>query len=323
MSRIHEALQKAQDGATAASAPTPPAEQTSDPGHETFPIERAEHRLVATAPPPAAPRTAGPTAPASPQPTASVAPAATMTTTVEQPLTFERVDARYAGKIVVDEDISAESREQYRRLAASLHHAQAAAGIKVVMLSSAVMGEGKTLTSSNLALTLSESYHKQVLLIDADLRRPTLHSLFRIRTGAGLSEGLMHPTSGHKIPIHQISNRLAILSAGRPTSNPIAGLTSLRMRQLLDEARGSFDWVIVDTPPVALLPDANLLSAMVDGAVLVVRAESTPWDLVQRAAAAIGQERLLGVVLNGATAEAAAGYYGYDYYSVPQTTPST
>jgi Mrp family chromosome partitioning ATPase len=95
------------------------------------------------------------------------------------------------------------------------------------------------------------------------------------------------------------------------------------MRQLLDEARGSFDWVIVDTPPVALLPDANLLSAMVDGAVLVVRAESTPWDLVQRAAAAIGQERLLGVVLNGATAEAGAGYYGYDYYSVPQTTPST
>jgi protein-tyrosine kinase len=242
-----------------------------------------------------------------------------------QAVAFERVDARYAGKIVVDEDISGESREQYRRLAASLHHAQAASGIRVVMLSSAVMGEGKTLTSSNLALTLSESYHKQVLLIDADLRRPTLHSLFRIRTGAGLSEGLMHPTGEMKIPVHQISSRLAILAAGRPTSNPIAGLTSIRMRQLLDEARGTFDWVIVDTPPVALLPDANLLSAMVDGAVLVVRAESTPWDLVQRAAGAIGQDRLLGVVLNGATAEAGSGYYGYDYYSDPQatTTPST
>jgi Mrp family chromosome partitioning ATPase len=92
------------------------------------------------------------------------------------------------------------------------------------------------------------------------------------------------------------------------------------MRQLLEEARGAFDWVIVDTPPVALLPDANLLSAMVDGAVLVVRAETTPWDLAQRAVAAIGRERLLGVVLNGATAEAASDYYGYDYYSAPQTT---
>jgi Mrp family chromosome partitioning ATPase len=70
------------------------------------------------------------------------------------------------------------SREQYRRLAASLHHAQEASGIKVVMLTSAVMGEGKTLTSSNLALTLSESYQKNVLLVDADLRRPALQALF-------------------------------------------------------------------------------------------------------------------------------------------------
>lgn len=315
MSRIHEAMQRAHGGAQERAGLERPAATAPGGEHETFPGESVERRRIEATPPP----------PPSPPVPPAMAETSSMATTTGEPLTFKRVDARYAGKIVVDEDISAESREQYRRLAASLHHAQAAAGIKVVMLSSALMGEGKTLTSSNLALTLSESYHKQVLLIDADLRRPTLHSLFRIRAGAGLSEGLMHPTSEHRIPVHQVSSRLAILTAGRPTSNPIAGLTSLRMRQLLEEARGTFDWVIVDTPPVALLPDANLLSAMVDGAVLVVRAESTPWDLVQRAAGAIGHERLLGVVLNGATAEAGAGYYGYDYYSVPQptTTPST
>ena len=80
----------------------------------------------------------------------------------------------------------------------------------------------------------------------------------------------------------------------------MAGLTSERMRRLIDEAREAFDWVIIDTPPVGLLTDANLLASMVDGAVLVVKAGSTPYDLVKRAVDAIGRERLLGVVLNRA-----------------------
>jgi len=312
MSRIHEALQKSQQkGATGQDVQEATGDDELAVENEAFPIELSERRRVKTAAP-----SAPSAAPRPPVPEGETTPQAEA-----HALSFERIDARYAGKIVVDENMSAESREQYRRLAASLHHAQAATGIKVVMLTSAVMGEGKTLTSSNLALTLSESYHKQVLLIDADLRRPTLHSLFRIRTGSGLTEGLAPTGADLKVPVHQISSRLGILPAGRPTSNPIAGLTSVRMRLLLEEARGSFDWVIVDTPPVALLPDANLLSSMVDGAVLVVRADSTPWDLVQRAAAAIGQDRMLGVVLNGATAESGADYYGYDYYTTPQ--PST
>jgi protein-tyrosine kinase len=331
MSRIHEALQK---NTQRGEATTKSVDQLAA-GHaptaaenEAFPIELSERRLAKGAAPAVGTTTA--TVPTAAPAGATLTPkqshasdqAAAPGVNTAHVMSFERIDARYAGKVVVDENISGESREQYRRLAASLHHAQAATGIKVVMLSSAVMGEGKTLTSSNLALTLSESYHKQVLLIDADLRRPTLHSLFRIRAGAGLTEGLAAGGAAHKVPVHQISSRLGVLAAGRPTSNPIAGLTSARMRQLLEEARGSFDWVIVDTPPVALLPDANLLGAMVDGAVLVVRAGSTPWDLVQRAVAAIGQEHLLGVVLNGATAEAGSNYYGYDYYSVPQTTPT-
>ena len=97
----------------------------------------------------------------------------------------------------------------------------------------------------------------------------------------------------------------------------MAGLTSERMRRLLTEARESFDWVIIDTPPVMLLPDAHLLASMVDGAVLVVRASSTPHEHVKRAAETIGRQRILGVVLNRAEASAQPAYgaqYYYGYY---------
>jgi Mrp family chromosome partitioning ATPase len=88
------------------------------------------------------------------------------------------------------------------------------------------------------------------------------------------------------------------------------------MRQLVDEAKDSFDWVILDTPPLTLLPDAHLLSPLVDGAVLVVRANSTPHALVKRASEIIGAQRIVGVVLNRAEAEQQPnyGYYAHGYY---------
>jgi capsular exopolysaccharide synthesis family protein len=227
---------------------------------------------------------------------------------------FERLDTRLTEKIVVDTNMSPASREQYRRLAAVLHDAHNTSGLRVIMVASAVAGEGKTLTASNLALTFSESYQKRVLLIDADLRRPSLHSVFKLNTAMGLGDGLL--SSGEtKMLVRQVSARLAVLPAGRPSSDPMAGLTSSRMRRLLDEARQSFDWVILDTPPVMLLPDANLLAAMVDGAVLVVRAASTPHEYVKRSVEAIGRQRVLGVVLNRAEGAASHDdhyeYYGY------------
>jgi capsular exopolysaccharide synthesis family protein len=160
---------------------------------------------------------------------------------------------------------------------------------------------------------LSESYQKRVLLIDADLRKPTLHQVFRINSTLGLSTGL-DPANEAKLTVHQVSPRLSVLPAGRPTSDPMAGLVSDRMRRLIDEAREAFDWVIVDTPPIVLLPDANLLSAMVQGTVLVIRANSTPHDLVKRAVDAIGAPRIIGTVLNQAAIGSRSGYGAYSYY---------
>ena len=225
---------------------------------------------------------------------------------------FERLDARLTEKIVIDENMSAISREQYRRLAAVLHDAQSTTGLQVLMVASAIAGEGKTLTAANLALTFSESYQKRVLLIDGDLRRPTLHSVFRLDTTSGLADGLLSPTET-KMVVRQVSTRLAVLPAGRPSSDPMAGLTSERMKRLLAEARGAFDWVILDTPPVMLLPDAHLMASMVDGAVLVVRASSTPHELVRRASEAIGRSRIVGVVLNRAEPSSQKDHYYYSY----------
>jgi protein-tyrosine kinase len=236
------------------------------------------------------------------------------TTAAPESTLFERLDARLTEKIVVDHNMSPASREQYRRLAAVLHDAHNTSGLRLIMVASAVAGEGKTLTASNLALTFSESYQKRVLLIDADLRRPSLHTVFRLDTALGLGDGLLS-TGETKMLVRQVSPRLAVLPAGRPSSDPMAGLTSERMRRLLEEAKQSFDWVILDTPPVMLLPDAHLLASMVEGAVLVVRAGSTPHELVKRSADAIGRSRILGVVLNRADAQGRHDdhyqYYGY------------
>ena len=230
---------------------------------------------------------------------------------------FERLAARLSKKVVVDQTMLPSSREQYRRLAAALHQNQAASGLKVVMISSAVASEGKTLTASNLALTFSESYHRSVLLIDGDLRRPSVHTVFGITDELGLSDGLAAPDE-RPLTLHQVTQRLTVLPGGKPISDPMAGLTSDRMRRLIEEARDAFDWVIIDTPPVGILSDANLLASMVDGAVLVIKAEATPYQLAQRAIDALGRNRILGVVLNRASAPAAAPYTYYHYYNTGQ-----
>lgn len=233
----------------------------------------------------------------------------------------ERFDARLEHKVVVDAEMDPISREQYRRLAAGLHAAQAASGLKVILIASALASEGKTLTTSNLALTFSESYQRTVLLIDGDLRRPSVHQVFGLPRDPGLCEGLSAPAD-RKLPLHQVSPRLTVLTAGDvSTGDPMGALTSDRMHRVIQEARDAFDWVIVDTPPIGLISDASLLAEFADGVILVVKANATPHDLVQRAVAALGKDRILGLVLNRAT-NPPGGHYKYSYSSYYHSTAS-
>lgn len=217
-------------------------------------------------------------------------------------------------KLIIGEGVDPAMLEQYRHLGAVMHHAQKASGVRSVMVTSALPSEGKTLTATNLALTLSQSYQRRVLLVDADLRRPRMREMFALSSAEGLTDSLVTPRR-ERLPVQQITPTLWVLTSGHPVPDPMSLLVSPAMKQLLDEARDSFDWVVVDTPPIGLLPDANLLAAMIDTALLVVSAQSTPYPMVQRAAQAIGPNRILGVVLNRAeraTLPASYGYYGYN-----------
>jgi capsular exopolysaccharide synthesis family protein len=206
--------------------------------------------------------------------------------------------------------------EQYRRLAATLHELQAERGVKTLMVTSAVPKEGKTLTVSNLAMTLSESFGRRVLLIDADLRRPSVHEIFGVPNTHGLRDALASATT--ELSLVQLSRNLTILPAGKADSNPMAGLTSERMRVLLEESSAAFDWVLLDAPPVGIMPDANLLAGLTQGVVFVVAAASTPHSVVERAIANIGRDQIVGIVLNGVEPSniTQAGYYEEYYQSV-------
>jgi protein-tyrosine kinase len=227
-----------------------------------------------------------------------------------------RLGYEVEGKIVVDAETSPVSVEQYRRLAATLHQMQVTGGLQTVMISSALPRDGKTLTSTNLALTLSESYKRRVLLIDADLRKPSIHALFRLPNARGLADGLRSEASG-TLPLIEVTSRLTVLPAGSPDRSPMAGLTSERMKGVLKEASGRFDWILIDTAPIGLISDAHLLADHVDGVLLVIGAGSTDYSAVKRTVNELGREKIIGVVLNRVQEERAPNAY-YQYYSADQ-----
>jgi protein-tyrosine kinase len=236
--------------------------------------------------------------------------------TPEQRLDPEATYARMpGGEKLISGQADHATVEQFRRLAGRLHLAQAERGTRVLLVTSALVGEGKTLTATNLAITLSESYKKNVLLIDADLRRPWLHEMFHVPNLSGLNDGL-NASVDRKVPVIRFSEYLSVVTAGRPEADPMGVLTSERMRRVLEDAAGAFDWVIIDTPPVALLTDAHLLASLVDSVLIVVRAGKTPLAAIRKAAEAVGRNKVLGVVLNCAEAVlASADYQYYESYS--------
>lgn len=212
-------------------------------------------------------------------------------------------------RLVVSPKMSHTALQQYRRLASTLHQLQLERGLRSLVITSAVAGEGKTITSANLAITLSESLKRRVLLIDADLRRPVLDKIFKTRSSPGLSN--MLASSEPVARVVAVSDRLTLLAGGRPEHDPSGVLTSDRMRLLVEDAVKSFDWVLIDTPPASVFSDASLLSMLTDGVLMVIRASSTPIAQIQRGIAAVTPERIVGTVLNQ-TENITMQQYGYD-----------
>nr|AHN98021.1 hypothetical protein [uncultured bacterium lac193] len=201
---------------------------------------------------------------------------------------------------------------EYRQLAATLLQTNADKPVLVVAVTSALPGEGKTLTSANLALILADAYRRRVLLVDGDMRRPTLHTLFGAANSLGLGDCLK---AAHLVPgsTVEIGRGLTLLPAGRPDRDPVGQLSSPRFKEFLDHASKTFDCIVFDTPPAVLLPDAELIASAVHTVLLVVQAAKTPYQDVQRAVAALGRERIAGVVLNRVAQDTrrASGYHQY------------
>jgi protein-tyrosine kinase len=217
------------------------------------------------------------------------------------------------GKLVVGQNVPLVAVEQYRRLATVLHDHHVQSGLKTLMVSSSLPREGKTLTIVNLALTLCESFHERVLLIDADLRRPSIHEVFGIPNQTGLAD-ITRAAAG-TIPLVDISTRLSVLTAGRPEASPLAPLASDRARRVIADAAAHFDWVLLDTPPVGLLPDASVVASLCEGILFVIRAGTTPYTIAKRCIAELGADRIVGVALNGVEWDARDTHgYGAGYY---------
>jgi capsular exopolysaccharide synthesis family protein len=220
-----------------------------------------------------------------------------------------RFSEAYRDKLVIDPSASITSIEQYRRLAATLHHLQAEQGLGRLMVSSALPREGKTLTVVNLALTLSESYGRRVLLIDADLRRPSVHEVFGIRGRHGLCDALRSERA--QFHFSRVSENLWVMPAGSPDADHMTALASRQIEQFLDEVAPQFDWILLDTPPFGVMADAGLLVRLTRAVIIVIAAGSTPCARVEKAVNEFGREHIVGTVLNrveGAAARLSAYY---------------
>jgi protein-tyrosine kinase len=206
-----------------------------------------------------------------------------------------RVRGDFAEKVISHAAVSAVAIEQYGNLAEHLQRWKVARGGNLVMLASAVSGEGRTLTALNLALALRSSSPRGVLLVDADVWRPGLNQVLLVEARSGLSDAV---ESGEAPAPIVVSTGLALLPAGRPTTASAAMLASDEMRAVLRELSAEYDWVLIDTPPLGEVPDAAQLGRLVDGILLVVANSRTDIATLRQAVAEVPDDRIIGVVLN-------------------------
>lgn len=201
--------------------------------------------------------------------------------------------------------------ESYRILRTNIMYSSFDKKIKRILVTSSEPGEGKSTTSGNLALAFAQD-EKKVILIDCDLRKPSLHKKFRISNNRGLSDVIIDRDKLNKC-IQKRTEYLDILTAGKIPPNPSEMLGSKAMSSLLDELSNAYDVIILDSPPVLAVTDAQILSTKVDGTVLVVRAEKTKKDTVLAAKGVLDKvnANILGTVLNGGDKNKDNYYYYY------------
>ena len=201
--------------------------------------------------------------------------------------------------------------EAYRSLRTNIQYSSFDKKYQTLVVTSANPGEGKTTVAGNLALVLAQGESK-VLLIDCDMRRSSLHKRFRISNTYGISDLLVGKQKFEEAS-YKYNDNLTILPGGKIPPNPAEMLASKAMTAFLEEMKKHFDYIVLDTPPLQAVTDAQILSTKVDGTLIVVRAGVTKKEAVHNAISIINKVNgnLIGTVLNGADNSRDKYYYYY------------
>lgn len=200
--------------------------------------------------------------------------------------------------------------EQYRVLYTKLENLSHKNSYKIFAITSAIAGEGKTTTSLNLSYIMAHDFNKKAILMECDLKKPSILSYFN---GMDNSYGLIDVINNDvdlQTAIMQVENTgLYLLPARSGIRNSCELLGSQRMNAVLNSLKQEFDYILIDSPPILPLADMNIISKIVDGVILVVRAGKTPKDTVIKAARSLNSANIAGIVLNGANTLLKKYYY--------------
>ena len=222
--------------------------------------------------------------------------------------------------------------EQFRSLRSRIYQARYEAPLKTILVSSGMPSEGKSFIAANLAMNLARNTVNNILLIDGDLRRPTLHGLLGAPNTPGLSEYLAGTAELSEILQRDgaprsaeasgkgSASRLTFIPSGKCGDNSSELVANHRVKQLISTLSPHFDWIIIDSPPVLAVTDAVELSRAADAVLLIARGARTPFDVAQRTQAAFSNSRILGFVLNDVKEVPRRGYNYYDYYGAAEAT---
>jgi len=302
MSRIHDALKKAERERASGGAP----EQLGSPSGSA--------ELEATRPPlPPLPAADSGTIPGRP-----IRVDTFDSTQIEEKLMSECLQVPWnpdrKTMLFFDEQNHALGTEQFRSLRSHLYLIRKEFPLKKVLVTSPLPKEGKTFVAGNLAQVFVRQQDRRVLVIDADLRRPGMHLWFGAPSAPGLSDYLAGEADAFQIIQRSPLKNLFFVPGGKTVSNPLELIGNGRLKVLFDHLAPAFDWIILDSPPATLVSDAKLLADVSDGILMVVMAASTPFDAAQKACQEFRGKRILGVVLN--RAEEASIYSSFQYYDV-------
>jgi protein-tyrosine kinase len=310
MSRIHEALKKAEQERAAAQGTAEQPSYTPDPLPEQPPVFAEPHASVS-----AAAMAAGALGNAG---MPAFGGSFNLDTLLARCAQMEwKPDT--TSMLFMNGDDGARGTEEFRTLRSRLYHLREKAPLKKILVTSALPKEGKSFTCSNLAQVMVRQHGRRALLIDADLRAPRLHEMLGTSSEPGLSDYLLGKNDEFSIMQRGPLEGLFFIPSGSSAANPAELVGNGKLKILLQRVEPLFDWIVVDSPPAFPVSDASVLAKACNGVLMVVRSNATPSDIARKVRQQFPDESLVGVVLNG-THEGDLPYARYYYEAYQKST---